>query len=186
MARRYPRGGGVRRFVTAVAAIVLLAAAAVVAVWLEPDPVELSGRAIASDGDSLRVGDTRVRLLGIDAPELAQDCSRADGSSWPCGREARAEMARLLASGPLVCQSGEKDRFGRSLGTCTVGGTDLAAGIVAAGFAIATEGYGREQGQARSARRGIWQGEFEQPRSWRDRHPERASFIDMPPWLFPS
>lgn len=93
-------------------------------------------------------------------------------------------MARLLAGGALSCSSSETDRFGRSLATCSVGGNDLAAAMVAAGYALATDGYGREQAEARSARRGIWQGTFENPRAWRDRQPARA-VTDLPVWLFP-
>lgn len=35
-----------------------------------------AGLARAKDGDSLMVGDTEVRLFGIDAPEFDQTCKR--------------------------------------------------------------------------------------------------------------
>jgi endonuclease YncB( thermonuclease family) len=37
------------------------------------------------DGDTLDVGGTRVRLHGIDAPEIGQHCNRPDGLRWDCG-----------------------------------------------------------------------------------------------------
>ncbi|MGG2475553.1 thermonuclease family protein, partial [Rhizobium sp. BR5] len=46
------------------------------------------GRFFVIDGDTLSKGSERFRLLGIDAPELAQTCLRG-GESWPCGAEAR-------------------------------------------------------------------------------------------------
>jgi len=41
----------------------------------------------AKDGDSLMVGETEVRLFGVDAPEFDQTCTRA-GQSWACGAVA--------------------------------------------------------------------------------------------------
>ena len=53
---------------------------------------ELSGRAVIVDGDTLRLGGERIRLKGMDAPELAQSCTGADGRSWPCGQQAKAAL----------------------------------------------------------------------------------------------
>lgn len=47
------------------------------------------GRAVAVDGDSLNMGDMRFRLLGIDALEARQACTRR-GEAWACGEEAAA------------------------------------------------------------------------------------------------
>ncbi|MFN7308848.1 MAG: thermonuclease family protein, partial [Acetobacteraceae bacterium] len=46
------------------------------------DPVLLQGEARAIDGDTLQVGDTRLRLHGIDAPELRQTCEDSAGVAW--------------------------------------------------------------------------------------------------------
>jgi endonuclease YncB( thermonuclease family) len=40
-----------------------------------------SGQFRAADGDSLNLGKERMRLCGIDTPELSQTCKRA-GSAW--------------------------------------------------------------------------------------------------------
>src|SRR5690606_32797163 len=136
--------------------VALLGVTALVASRLDPLPPRFTGAARAADGDSLWVGTDRVRLLGLDAPELDQVCWRPDGSAWPCGRAARDEMSRLLAAGGIDCRPEGTDRFGRTLARCAVGGEDLGAAIVMAGLAIATDAYGREERAAREARRGIW------------------------------
>ena len=46
---------------------------------------DISGLARASDGDTLSILGISVRLFGIDAPELAQNCTRG-GTAWACGQ----------------------------------------------------------------------------------------------------
>jgi endonuclease YncB( thermonuclease family) len=56
----------------------------------------VEGRARVVDGDTLEVGGRKVRLFGIDAPELDQTCD-AEGQLWACGAEARAAGFRRAA-----------------------------------------------------------------------------------------
>jgi len=144
---------------------------AYLAAWLDPLPPRFTGAARASDGDSFRMGGDRIRLLGIDAPELDQICWRPDGREWPCGRQARDRMAALLAAGGVTCRPAGQDRFGRILARCDAAGGDIGAAMVEAGLAVAREGYGREESAARNDRRGIWDGRFTPPRQWRDEGP---------------
>jgi endonuclease YncB( thermonuclease family) len=74
------------------------------------DPVLLQGEARAIDGDTLQVGDTRLRLHGIDAPELRQTCEDSAGEAWACGRRAASELAAAVAGGEIHCISRERDR----------------------------------------------------------------------------
>ena len=144
---------------------------ALVAAALDRPPPPVSGFARASDGDSFRLGDDRIRLLGLDAPELAQDCTADSGQAWPCGRAARARMAELLAAGPADCRPEEIDQYGRLLATCSIDGRDLGATLVAEGLAVSSGRYWTEEEAARNARLGIWSGDFAAPRAWRDDHP---------------
>ncbi|MEO5805260.1 thermonuclease family protein [Devosia sp.] len=155
------------------AAIVILAGCAFIASLLEPPPAELSGRISASDGDSFHYGADRIRLLGIDAPELAQSCKRADGAVWPCGRVARDRLAALL-SAKITCAQDGQDRFGRYLATCQSANRDIGAIMVSEGLAVSSDNYGQEEMAARAAKRGIWVGPFENPRLWRDENPRPA------------
>ncbi len=160
-----------RRFIPTVVGILLLVAAAVVAAWLDPLPPRFSGMARASDGDSLVLQGDRVRLLGIDAPELDQVCWDASGAEWRCGRAAREALAQRLAIGPVECQLRGQDKYGRTLAHCSVDAADLGAHMVGQGLALATEGYGAEQSRAKSDRLGLWQGRFVDPKTWRDDGP---------------
>tara|TARA_R110002020_G_scaffold36426_9_gene109554 strand:- start:2317 stop:2811 length:495 start_codon:yes stop_codon:yes gene_type:complete len=161
-------------------AIIVLAAVAVLADWLDPPLPPVAGIGQASDGDSFRLGADRVRLLGLDAPELNQHCATSQDGRWPCGRVARDRMAGLLASGSLQCQPEGHDRYGRLLAHCTIDGSDLGAIMVAEGLAVAAGGYAGEQASARQAGLGIWAGDFDNPADWRQDHPRPSGLLD---WL---
>ncbi|HTN62958.1 MAG TPA: thermonuclease family protein, partial [Devosia sp.] len=81
------------------------------------------------------------------------------------------------------CRPEGHDRFGRILATCSAGGRDLGAQMVEAGLAISADDYGREQTNARNAKRGLWVGPFERPRAWRDRHGRETETSSGWDWL---
>jgi endonuclease YncB( thermonuclease family) len=168
-------------------AVAVIVAAALLAGRLDPLPPRFTGEGRASDGDSLRLGGDRIRLVGLDAPELDQTCWRDNGDAWPCGRDARDLMARLLERGSLSCVTSGVDRFGRFLATCEVSGEDLGAAIVGSGLALARDRYAGEENAARTARRGLWSGRFTDPRTWRDEGPQDlpgvSIFDDAWRWL---
>lgn len=145
----------------------LAALAGLLTFWNERR-VEGEGRAL--DGDSLRVDGVEIRLAGIDAPELGQTCQR-DGQDWRCGEAARAALQRMLREGRAACAGSEQDRYGRLLAVCTVKGTEINAALVRAGMAVAFGKYGREEAEARDARKGVWAGPFQAPAAWRREHP---------------
>lgn len=64
----------------------------------ENDP-DISGSARVIDGDMLAIGDKRIRLAGIDAPERGQDCEDADVKAWACGAAATAWMHKPSRAG---------------------------------------------------------------------------------------
>jgi endonuclease YncB( thermonuclease family) len=148
-------------------AIVLLGGAALLATRLDPLPPPIEARARAVDGDTLRLNGERIRLLGIDAPELAQTCTDAGGGPWSCGEVARRELAGRVAGGAVRCEPDGHDKYGRVLAYCAAGGQDLGAAMVRAGLAVSYPDYGGEEAKARAMHRGIWQGPFVMPREWR-------------------
>ena len=77
------------------------------------------------DGDSLRCGSIRLRLLGIDAPEL-HGCP-----SWRIcvpgdGKAARQSLQRALTYGPVTYRVITFDRFGRSVVIAWAGRINLS------------------------------------------------------------
>ena len=127
-----------------------------------------------SDGDSLRSGPLKIRLHGIDAPELKQTCTDNSGASWPCGRAARDAMADIAMTAPLRCDLMDVDRYGRLVMRCLAGDTDIAAHLVASGLALAYRRYSTDyvdvETVARETGRGMWAGAFEPPWDWRRRN----------------
>ncbi len=144
---------------------------AVISLFILPqgkDGGEVVGHARAGDGDSLEIAGRRLRLHGIDAPELDQTCRDEAGRPYPCGRVARDRLRNLVGGGEITCAVNGTDRFERLLVACRSGEVDINARMVADGWAISYGAYSDEEAEARRAGRGIWQGEFERPRDWRD------------------
>ena len=139
---------------------------------------EITGRAVVVDGDSLEIGQERIRLFGIDAPEGTQDCQR-NGAAWRCGEEAAAKLRSLVGGATLRCVLRDTDDYGRHVSVCHNGTTDINAEMVRAGFAVAYRRYGNDyvaaENEARSARRGLWSGEFERPEEFRRENRARAT-----------
>lgn len=147
----------------------LLAALILAAAWLQPTPNSERFSVIprVADGDTLVFDGTRVRILGIDAPELDQMCG--EPALVPCGRIARAALVEMAANG-LDCRASGRDRFQRPLVSCTArNGADIASRMVAAGQAVAYGCCEKEEATAKIARRGIWAAPFLTPREWRAR-----------------
>jgi endonuclease YncB( thermonuclease family) len=140
--------------------------------------VDKDGRGITvQDGDSFVIQQTTIRLDGIDAPEIKQNCFSADGSIWRCGGEARNQLAKMLRKGDVKCEPQAKDRYGRTIAKCSARGIpDIAEELVRQGLAINAakigEGkYALAEEEAKNAKRGLWQGKFERPTEFRLHNP---------------
>ena len=136
--------------------------------------ITIVGRASVSDGDTVDIRDTRIRLNGIDAPESRQSCRDRLGAQYPCGRRAAFALSDKIADQNLHCEVLDQDRYGRLVATCTLSNIDLNGWMVASGWALAYRQYstayvGAEE-QARAAQAGIWSGEFTPPWEWRRSH----------------
>lgn len=120
-----------------------------------------------TDGDTLSLGGGRaVRLIGLNAPELA----REDRPAEPYADRATAELRRLLTSSNnrvvLRYDAEARDRFGRRLAHVFLpDGTNVTARLLEAGLATGLvvppntwnlECYMRAEQSAREAGRGIW------------------------------
>jgi len=128
-----------------------------------------------ADGDSIDIGRTRIRLFGIDAPELAQQCGDATGRSYACGQTAARALEDLIRGKSVRCARHGIDQFDRVLAVCSAGDVELNAAMVEAGNAVAyregTLAYVPAEGRAKAAKRGLWAGSFEMPRDFRREAP---------------
>ena len=130
----------------------------------------LTGIPRITDGDTIRIGNTRIRLHGIDAPETKQTCI-ANGKVWRCGWEATNALANIVGKHWVTCSKQDVDRYGRVVAVCRAGQIELGAWMVGNGWAVAYRRYSMDyvidEEQARKASRGIWRGEFMMPWDWR-------------------
>ena len=145
---------------------------------VEQPPFGPGARIVAVDGDTLRAANgAEYRIFGIDAPELHQTCSDANGKSWLCGRAAKAKLTTLIKPGNVACEARANDRFGRTVAVCSAEGVpDLGEALVRDGYAIDLGGaagnpYRDAEAEAQTAKRGIWRGTFERPSDWRQTNP---------------
>ena len=125
-----------------------------------------------SDGDSLRSGKLRIRIFGIDAPELKQQCQDQNGTAWDCGLAARQQLENLLDADKLLhCELRDVDRYGRLVMQCFRGTVDIGAAMVLSGHALAYRSFSQlyvaDEKHASSARNGVWHGSFQPPWEWR-------------------
>ncbi|AFK64124.1 hypothetical protein TKWG_22400 [Advenella kashmirensis WT001] len=121
------------------------------ATWLEGWVVGVS------DGDTLTILDQarqqhKIRMAQIDAPE----------SGMPYGRAAKKFLSDAVYRRTVMVQAGERDRYGRVLGTVYLDQKNINMQMVANGYAWAYRNYVTDtayceaEDLARRLRRGLW------------------------------
>lgn len=87
----------------------------------------LSGPAWITDGDTITIQKTQVRLYGIDAPEL----------NHPYGQKAKWALHKFCKGQTIRAEVTDIDRHGRTVAKCYLpDGRDLSAEMVKLGMAI--------------------------------------------------
>src|SRR5690242_8865325 len=139
----------------------LVSAAALIALAACSQPLasqgEIVGFATITDGDTIRINGTRIRLNGYDAPERDKACGGVN-----VYQRATTELDRFIAGREVRCRIvDEPDRHGRQIAQCSVGGSDFGDHMVGAGWArdwprYSHGRYASAEAQARAASRGIW------------------------------
>ena len=88
---------------------------------------KIEGRCWVIDGDTIDIQGKRLRLFGIDAPEMEH----------PYGRNAKYAMMRLCKGKVIRAVISERDGNDRLVAKCYLpDGTDLSAEMVRMGHAI--------------------------------------------------
>ena len=127
------------------------------------------------DGDTLTAscpeGEVKVRMFGIDTPEMGQE---------PWGARSRDVLRGLLPRrDKITLRVRDQDRYGRTVAQVFVGQNDIGLEMVRQGRAAVYEQYNdsaayrQAQTEAKRDRRGIWEksGSQQDPAAWRRLNP---------------
>lgn len=121
-----------------------------------PPEVVLRGRCWVIDGDTIDIDGTRLRLAGIDAPEL----------DHPFGNQAKWAMVKLCKGQVITARILPELSYDRVVAQCFLpDGRDLAAELVRAGLALdwsKFSGGKYRHLEAPDARRRLWRADARQ------------------------
>ena len=122
------------------------------------------------DGDTIKLGDVKIRFSGIDAPEINQTCVASEGKV-ACGKISRDILITKVTNSKISCTDEGKDFYGRVLSECFVNGESLSKYLVREGFAFAYRKYSDkfilDEEYAKSNRLGMWSMKFQYPWNYR-------------------
>ena len=134
------------------------------------------------DGDTVHINNKKIRLEGIDAPEIKQQCKRnflqisifigfQFSKNYPCGVTSKTKLINKIDNSKIKCISSSKDRYKRYLATCYKDKINLNKWMVRNGYAVAYKRYSKDyikdEEFAKENKRGMWDGSFTMPEKWR-------------------
>ena len=134
------------------------------------------------DGDTVHINTKKIRLEGIDAPEIKQKCKKPFlkvsaiigfefNKNYSCGVVAKMKLIGKINNSKIKCISASKDRYKRYLATCYKDKINLNKWMVRSGNAVAykrySKDYVRDEEYAKENKLGMWQGSFLIPEKWR-------------------
>ncbi len=126
------------------------------------------------DGDTVTAscdqGTVKVRVYGIDAPEMGQK---------PWGQRSRDLLRGMVPADKVTLRVMDTDHYGRTVAQLYVGNQDLGLEMVRQGGAVVYERYNEfksyrtAQGQAQRETLGVWSkpGAQREPWEWRKLNP---------------
>ena len=79
------------------------------------------------DADTIELNGAKVRLNGIDAPEMRQNCEDINLKMYACGVSSKRALQNVIEMTPneiVQCQYLGKDAYGRMIGDCSIGKID--------------------------------------------------------------
>lgn len=137
------------------------------------------GKAKVIDGDTLYINSNKIRLFGIDAPEINQKCKKTYLSvfifnfqkEYYCGKYVTDKLKYFLKNNEIRCETNSKDKYKRYLAICYLKNKDINSWLVKNGLAIAYRRYSKkylsDESFAKKNLLGIWVGKFKEPEKWR-------------------
>lgn len=123
------------------------------------------------DGDTIKIDDRKIRLYGMDAPEMKQEC-RKSRKKWLCGESAKDRLVTIIGNGKnLRCDKKYDDLYKREVAICYVEEKDIGQIMVREGMAVAYRQYSKkyikDEEYAKYNRLGIWNSKFTEPKIYR-------------------
>ena len=134
------------------------------------------------DGDTIRIENYKIRLEGIDAPEMKQKCKKEKFKislivgftfyeDYNCGAVSKENLVEKIGSSKIKCVSTSQDRYKRYLATCFTDKINLNKWMVRNGHALAYKRYSNKyvlaEEFAKENKLGLWKGKFINPEKWR-------------------
>lgn len=185
------------------AGLAIMSVAGLVALWAVPGTAQrnietVTGQATVLRGDLLDIRPAgeggvvvaaaeetqRVRLYGIAAPFLNQECKSRDNVTYPCGEYARDRLETLIDGQEVTCTITYVDVEGRQIGRCRTQRWKLNEAMIVFGWAMTYrhvgDDYIRLEEAAKKAERGLWAGSVEPPWNWHARNPDEVKFTGQP------
>ena len=140
---------------------------------------EIIGLPKVVDGDTIHIKSYKIRLEGIDAPEMKQKCKKpylqimffTFQKDYYCGQVSKKKLVQKIGNKPVKCILLKKDRYKRYLAKCFKGSINLNRWMVRNGYAIAYRKYSKiyvpDENFAKEEKLGLWSGTFINPEKWR-------------------
>ena len=115
------------------------------------------------DGDTIKIGNEKIRFGGIDAPELKQICFKNE-EKISCGILAKNVLKKKIGKETPKCISEGKDVYKRTIAECFINGESLSKFLVGNGYAFAYRKYSRkfikDERFAKKNKLGLWSMNF--------------------------
>jgi endonuclease YncB( thermonuclease family) len=128
-------------------------------------------KVIITDGDTIKFNNKKIRLHGIDTPEIKQLCKNKNGEDYKCGVKAKLALINLISNQQVKCSIHGKDRYKRLIASCLVKNININEWLVKEGWALAYRKYSKdyvdEELFAKNNKLGLWKGVFLEPLKWR-------------------
>ena len=144
--------------------------------------LEVEGVAKVIDGDTIVIDKKKIRLFGIDAPELAQHCKKpwiqfnfvTLNQKYKCGLLAKEKLKKIISKNKIKCKGEKYDRYKRLIAICYKQEIDLNKWMVKNGLAVNYSKYSKKyislEIHAKREKLGLWKGQFDKPWEWRKKN----------------
>lgn len=146
---------------------------------VSPAAADVSGSVCVENGGIISVNGKRssgrcidgtmVRLYGVLAPNLEQECQIGPNETWRCGLASAAALLQAVKGREVECRGNSNDSEGRLMALCFIAGRSLNQFMVELGWAeadrSATSMFNEIEQEARQARRGLWSSEYDPTRA---------------------